>query len=115
MKKLYIVLVSGALVLFGLAPIATADTIAFDSVSTAASPHFVSGAQVVDYFQSYGVTLVNNTLGTMIYIACANVFYNGSCTSGAGSLVAPTTPNVLYQDGANNGESFTLEFSSPLS
>jgi hypothetical protein len=114
MKKSCTVLLSGCFLLLGLAPIAAADTIDFDSVSTAAAPYNISGAPVVDYLQGYGVTLVNNTPGTTMEIACANAFYNSSCASGTGSLVAPTPPNVLYQTGNDNGESFTLEFSSPL-
>ncbi len=88
-------------------------TLHFDSVSTSAAPYYVD-ITTTNYLQQYGITLVNNTPGTTVKILCANSSYNNSCTGGSGAIVAPSSPNVLIQDGSN-GESYTLQFSSPLS
>jgi hypothetical protein len=90
------------------------DTINFDSVNTNNSPFYVD-VTTTNLLSQYGITLVNNTPNTSVLILCANASYNSSCTSGNGSLTAESSPNVLTQAGYNSGESYTLEFSNPLS
>ncbi len=105
-----------ALMAAGFGPVRQAAfgaTLHFDSVSTSAAPYYVD-ITTTNYLQQYGITLVNNTPGTTVKILCANSSYNNSCTGGSGAIVAPSSPNVLIQDGSN-GESYTLQFSSPLS
>ena len=91
-----------------------ADTMNFDSINTNSSP-FAVDISTTSYLSQYGVTLVNNTGGTVVDVLCANASYNGSCTSGTGALKAESGANVLTQGGYNYGESYTLQFSAPLS
>lgn len=93
---------------------ATAAVVNFDSIDTSTSPFYVDITST-NYLAQYGITLVNNTPGTTVDVLCANALYNNSCTSGTGALVAPSSPNVLIQNGNNFGESYTLNFSQPLS
>jgi hypothetical protein len=97
-----------------LAGMAAADTINFDSVNTNNSPYYVD-ASATSVFSDYGITLTNNNPTTHVEILCANSSYNSSCTSGQGSIIASTGANVLYQNGKNDGESYTLSFATPLS
>ena len=92
---------------------ALADTLNFDSINTNSSP-FAVDITTTNYLGQYGITLVNNTAGTVVDVLCANASYNSSCTSGTGALTAESGANVLTQGGYNYGESYTLQFSSAL-
>lgn len=93
---------------------ALADTLNFDSVDTSSSPFSVD-ITTTNYLAQYGITMVNNTPGTVVDVLCANASYNSSCSSGSGALKAESGANVLTQGGYNYGESYTLQFSTPLS
>ncbi|HEY9141830.1 MAG TPA: PEP-CTERM sorting domain-containing protein [Bryobacteraceae bacterium] len=94
-----------------------ADTINFDSIDTSTSPFSVD-ISTLNYLSQYGITLAGVTSGSVVEVLCANADYNPSCTSGTGVLIAPSSPNVLTQNpeipGNLHGESYTLEFSTPL-
>ena len=92
---------------------AVADTLTFDSINTNNSPYYVD-ITTTNYLSQYGVTLVNNTPGTTVAVLCANANYNSSCSSGTGAIYAPSSANVLTQQGGLYGESYTLYFSNPL-
>lgn len=110
MKKLFVI----AAVFAVYALPALCDTVSFDSVNTNNNP-FAVDVTTTGVLANYGITFVNNTAGTTVWVLCANASYNGSCTSGQGALTSESSPNVLTQGGNNSGESYTLEFSDPLS
>jgi hypothetical protein len=83
-----------------------ADTTNFDSVNTSSSPYYVD-ITTTNYLAQFGITLANVSTGTTVDVLC------GSC--GGSTIVASSSPNVLTQFGNNNGESYTLDFSAPLS
>jgi hypothetical protein len=82
-----------------------AGTITFSSVNTSSSPYDVN-VNTTGILGEYGITLTNVTSGT-VDVVCA--------TCGGGYLVTSTPPNVLIQFGSAGGESYTLDFSTPLS
>jgi hypothetical protein len=85
------------------APNASADTVNFDSINV--SPGSTVDISTTNYLAQYGITLANVTANTKV-----NVFNaNGTL------IVAPSSPNVIVQQGNVNGESYTLQFSTPLS
>src|SRR5579872_644002 len=90
-----------------------ATTITFDSINTNTSP-FAVDITSTNYLAQYGITLINNSPGSVIDVLCANASYNPSCTSGTGALTAESSANVLTQIGVNTGESYTLDFSHAL-
>jgi hypothetical protein len=109
------VLIAGALLMMGLAQSAKADTLTFASIDTSTSPFYVD-LSTTNYLAQYGITMTGVTAGTQVDVLCANASYNTSCTSGTGALSAPPgTPNILYQQGSDGPESYTLNFSTPLS
>ena len=93
--------------------ISHADTLTFDSVNTSASPYHVNVTST-GYLGQYGITLTNVTPGSVVNVFCANAEYNTSCAQGMGALTAESGTNVLGQQGVNTGQSFTLDFSTPL-
>jgi hypothetical protein len=95
----------GLLGLLCLLPLGSlrAGTVNFDSIDTSASPYYLD-ITTTDYLAQYGITLANVTSGT-VDVVDASAYYT----------YAPSSPNVLTQIGSDFGESFTLEFSSPLS
>ena len=93
-----------AVVMFGLATAAQADTINlnFDSVSTS------STVDATSYFASHGITLSGVTAGTQVSIMAYSYLYGGA------ALVPVSSPNLLMQTGSNAPVSFTMNFSTPL-
>jgi hypothetical protein len=96
------------------APVSHADTLTFDSINTSASPYHVN-VTTTGYLQQYGISLTDVTAGSVVNVFCANAEYNSSCTQGMGALTAESGPNVLGQQGVNTGQSYSLDFSTPLS
>jgi hypothetical protein len=80
-----------------------ADTLNFDSISV--SPGSSLDISTTTYLAQYGITLANVTAGSKV-----NVF-NATGTT----IVAPSLPNVLVEQGNIGGEFYTLVFSTPLS
>ena len=80
-----------------------AGTLNFDSIDTSASPYYLD-ITTTDYLAQFGITLANVTVGT-VDVVNENLIYGN----------APSPPNVLAQIGSDFGESYTLEFSTPLS
>jgi hypothetical protein len=83
-----------------------ADTVNINSINANSSPFFVD-ISTTNLLAQYGITLANVTPGTTVAVAC------GEC--GGNSVVPSSPPNVLTQFGNNNGMSYTLQFSTPLS
>jgi hypothetical protein len=80
-----------------------ADVLTFDSIDTSNGPVDIS---TTDYLSQYGITLADVTADTTLDVLPASSYI---------SSYAPSTPNVLAQWHDNYGESYTLEFSTPLS
>ena len=80
-----------------------ADTLNFDSITV--SPGSTVDISTTDYLAQYGITLTNVTPGSKV-----NVF-----NTQGNVIVAPSPPNVLVEQGNADGESYTLDFSTPLS
>src|SRR5689334_2279603 len=83
-----------------------ADTLNINSINANNSPFFVD-ISATSLLAQYGITLTNVTPGTTVGVAC------GAC--GGNSVVSSSPPNVLTQSGNDNGMSYTLQFSTPLS
>ena len=83
-----------------------ADTVNINSINANNSPFFVD-ISTTNLLAQYGITLANVTPGTTVAVAC------GEC--GGNSVVPSSPPNVLTQFGNDNGMSYTLQFSAPLS
>ena len=83
-----------------------ADTLNINSINANNSPFFVD-INTTNLLAQYGITLANVTPGTTVAVVC------GGC--GSNSIVPSSPPNVLTQFGNNNGMSYTLQFSTPLS
>lgn len=83
-----------------------ADTVNINSINANNSPFFVD-ISTTNLLAQYGITLANVTPGTTVAVAC------GEC--GGNSVVPSSPPNVLTQFGNDNGMSYTLQFSTPLS
>lgn len=83
-----------------------ADTLNINSINANNSPFFVD-ISTTNLLAQYGITLTNVTPGTTVGVAC------GAC--GGNSVVSSSPPNVLTQSGNDNGMSYTLQFSTPLS
>lgn len=93
------------LLILAAAP-ALSDTLNFDSIATGASPYFTNISST-NYLTQFGITLASVTPGTTVAALC------GQC--GGNTIVGSSSPNVLVQFGNNSGESFTLDFATPLS
>jgi hypothetical protein len=106
LKRLMLLVAAAALLCPMLPGSARADTIHFDSIDTSLSPFYVD-ISTTNYLEQYGITLANVTAGTV------DVF----CPSCQGGTIVPSSsPNVLTQFGTSaGGESYTLDFSTPLS
>ncbi len=83
-----------------------ADTVNINSINANSSPFFVD-ISTTNLLAQYGITLANVTPATTVAVAC------GEC--GGNSIVSSSPPNVLTQSGNDNGMSYTLQFSTPLS
>lgn len=83
-----------------------ADTVNINSINANSSPFSVD-ITTTNLLAQYGITLANVTPGTTVFVAC------GEC--GGNSIVSSSPPNVLIQLGNDNGMSYTLQFSTPLS
>ncbi|MBZ5506025.1 MAG: hypothetical protein LAO78_11110 [Acidobacteriia bacterium] len=83
-----------------------ADTVNINSINANSTPFFVD-ITTTNLLAQYGITLANVTPGTTVAVVC------GQC--GGNSIVSSTPPNVLAQSGNDNGMSYTLQFSTPLS
>jgi len=83
-----------------------ADTVNINSINANSSPFFVD-ISTTNLLAQYGITLVNVTPGTTVAVLC------GEC--GGNSIVPSSPPNTLTQFGNDNGMSYTLQFSTPLS
>lgn len=94
-----------ALALALLSPLASGATINFDKLN--ATGGNVSGAALNDYLGSYGVVVTNVTAGATVTVQNDTVIYGG------GTVVAPSSPNILTAVGPANGISYTLNFSGP--
>jgi len=83
-----------------------ADTVNINSINVNSSPFFVD-VSTTNLLAQYGITLANVTPGTTVAVLC------GEC--GGNSIVPSSPPNTLTQFGNDNGMSYTLQFSTPLS
>lgn len=83
-----------------------ADTVNINSINANSSPFSVD-ITTTNLLAQYGIKLANVTPGTTVFVAC------GEC--GGNSVVSSSPPNVLIQLGNDNGMSYTLQFSTPLS
>jgi len=83
-----------------------ADTVNINSINANNSPFFVD-ISTTNLLAQYGITLANVTPGTTVAVLC------GEC--GGNSIVPSSPPNTLTQFGNDNGMSYTLQFSTPLS
>src|SRR5579862_9823658 len=83
-----------------------ADTVNINSINANSSPFFVD-ISTTNLLAQYGITLANVTPGTTVAVFC------GQC--GGDSIVSSSPPNLLTQFGNDNGMSYTLQFSTPLS
>ena len=83
-----------------------ADTVDINSINANNSPFFVD-ISTTSLLAQYGITLANVTPGTTVAVLC------GEC--GGNSIVPSSPPNTLTQFGNDNGMSYTLQFSTPLS
>jgi len=83
-----------------------ADTVNINSINANSSPFFVD-ISTTNLLAQYGITLTKVTPGTTVDVVC------GEC--GGNSIVSSSPPNVLFQGGNDNGMSYTLQFSTPLS
>ena len=83
-----------------------ADTVNINSINANSSPFFVD-ISTTNLLSQYGITLANVTPGTTVDVVC------GQC--GGNSIVSSSPPNLLTQNGNDNGMSYTLQFSTPLS
>jgi hypothetical protein len=83
---------------------ANAQILTFDSVDASAG-----AVDATSYLNSYGITLSGVTAGTEVAIQSDQQFY------GTPGIVYASSPhNFLEQFGNANGESFTLNFATPL-
>jgi hypothetical protein len=95
------------LLALGLLSSAAATTINFDSLNATAGS--VTGAPLNTYLAGFGVTLINVTSGTQMVVQDENVIYGGNVVD------APSSRNVLGQQGTAGAASFTLSFASVVS
>lgn len=104
-KCVFSIVLLGLLCLILPGPI-RADTVNINSINANSSPFFVD-ITTTNLLAQYGITLANVTPGTTVGVLC------GDC--GGNSIVSSSPPNTLTQFGNDNGMSYTLQFSTPLS
>src|ERR1017187_7794762 len=83
----------------------------FDSVNASSGP-----VDATAYLASYGITVtgISPTGGGTVYYAGAPIIYSDTAFFGSGVAFPSSPPNFLTQQENYGGESYTMNFSTPL-